>query len=238
MALSRTFGGLEAVHAVDFRLDHGEIRGLIGPNGAGKTTLVSLICGRISPTSGSVLFRGRNITHLPSYERAGLGIAYTFQSVRIFKSLTLFENVAVSAQRPLLARMRDHVRLDGRVLAQGVDAALAAVGLEGRGSDLAGTLPYGHQRLVEIAMAIASGPELLILDEPTQGLAPDEVDGLSALLRRLAGTLTILLIEHNMPVVLDLARRITVMDRGRILAEGSPREIEANPDVRRVYLGV
>ncbi len=235
-ALSRAFGGLEAVRAVDLRLDHGEIRGLIGPNGAGKTTLVSMICGRIAPTAGSVVFRGRDITGLPAYDRVGLGIVYTFQRVSVFPSLTVFENVAVAAQRRLMVRARDHAGLDERVLARHVGAALAAVGLE-RDADLAGALPYGHQRLLEIAVALAAAPDLLILDEPTQGLGPGEIDAVSALLRRLAGELTILLIEHNMPVVLDLAGRITVMDRGRIIAEGTPREIEANPDVQRVYLG-
>jgi len=237
-ALRRTFGGLVAVRSVDFRLDRGEIRSIIGPNGAGKTTLLGIICGRIPPTSGRVVFNGRDITALRAYERVALGIVYTFQIISIYKRLTVYENVALAAERRLMRTPLDHLVAVRLPVAEQVEGALDEVGLRGTASRIAGSLPYGHQRLLEVAMALAAGPEVLALDEPTQGLAPDEIASLCALIRRMSATITILLVEHNMQVVLELSRRITVMDRGAIIAEGSPREIEANPDVRRVYLGL
>lgn len=238
MALGRAFGGLQAVRSVDFRLNRGEIRAIIGPNGAGKTTLVNMICGRIPPTSGRVVFKGQDITRWPASDRVGLGIVYTFQIISIFKTLTVYENVALSAQRRLMKRLRDHIALSELAVAGHVETVLAEVGLEGMSARTAGALAYGHQRLLEVAMALAARPEVLVLDEPTQGLAPDEIGVLSALIKRTAGGVTILLIEHNMQVVLELSQRVTVMDRGSIIAEGTPREIEANPDVQRVYLGL
>jgi branched-chain amino acid transport system ATP-binding protein len=236
-ALSKRFGGLEAVRGVDFRLGQGEVRALIGPNGAGKTTLVGLISGRLRPTAGEVRFAGRDITRLPAWERALLGIVYTFQVTSIYCDLSVYDNVALAAQRPRLHAARDWIALDGEAVAADVEAALARVGLAGFGGQRAGALAYGHQRVLEVAMALALGPALLILDEPTQGLAGDEIEALCRLVRGLAGTTTVLLIEHNMAVVLELAGRVTVMDRGLIIAEGTPREIEAHPDVQRAYLG-
>ena len=235
--IAKRYGGLEAVGGVDLRLDRGEIRALIGPNGAGKTTLVGLISGRVRPTAGEVRFAGRDITRLPAWERAVLGIVYTFQVTSIYRNLSVHDNVALAAQRRRLRTPLDWIALDRRAVAAAAQAALAQVGLADLGGQRAGALAYGHQRILELAMALALGPELLILDEPTQGLAGDEIEALCRLVRGLAGTTTVLLIEHNMPVVLDLADRVTVMDRGRILAEGAPREIEAHPDVQRAYLG-
>jgi branched-chain amino acid transport system ATP-binding protein len=237
VALGRAFGGLHAVRSVDLRLDPGEIRAIIGPNGAGKTTLVSMICGRLAPTSGTVVFRGRDITRLAAHSRVALGIVYTFQLISIYKNLTVYENVALSAQRRLLRSLRDHMGLSGDALAGQVASALAAVGLERVSASPAGSLSHGHQRLVEVAMALALRPRLLVLDEPTQGLTEAEIAVFSPLIRRLSADATILLIEHNMDVVLDLSQRITVMDRGSVIAEGTPREIEANAEVQRVYLG-
>jgi branched-chain amino acid transport system ATP-binding protein len=235
VGLSRAFAGLEAVRAVDFQLAPGEIRALIGPNGAGKTTLVSMISGRLRPTRGRILFRGRDITGLPAWDRVALGIAYTFQVTSIFRSLTVFDNVALAMQRRL-ARGAGLVRTSPALAAR-VDAALAGIGLAGAARARAGSLPYGHQKLVELAMALALEPALLALDEPTQGLAPDEIAAFVRLIREISRTVTILLIEHNMGVVLDLSHRVTVMDRGAILAEGTPAEIERHPDVQRTYLG-
>jgi len=237
VGLQRTFGGLQAVRSVDFRLDRGEIRAIIGPNGAGKTTLVGMICGRLSPTAGRVLYKDQDITRLQAHARVSLGIVYTFQIISIFRNLPVYENVALSARRLLMRSPLDHFVLNQRALADHVDAVLDQVGLHGAGAQTAGALPYGHQRLLEVAMALASQPEVLALDEPTQGLAPDEIANLVALIRTISKGVTILLIEHNMQVVLDLSRRITVMDRGSIIVEGTPAEIEANPDVQRVYLG-
>lgn len=238
VSLTKVFGGLQAVRSVDLRLDQGEVRALIGPNGAGKTTLVGMICGRLRPTSGRVQFKGRDITRLDAHERARLGILYTFQIISIFKNLTAADNVALAAQRRLMRDLRGHVSVSRRALAERVDAALALVALPRAAARPAGSLPYGHQRLLEVAMALAACPEVLMLDEPTQGLGPDEIAALSALIRRMSRDITVVLIEHNMAVVLDLAHRITVMDGGRVIAEGAPREIEANLEVRKVYLGV
>jgi branched-chain amino acid transport system ATP-binding protein len=236
-ALGKAFGGLEAVRGVDFHLTRGEIRAIIGPNGAGKTTLVSLICGRLAPTSGRILFQGQDITRLRAFDRVARGIVYTFQILSIFRGLSVYENVALSAQRRLMTSPWESMR-SPRGLDERVDAALTEVGLRDAAAQTAGTLPYGHQRLVEIAMALAAQPVLLALDEPTQGLADDEIANLSALIRKIARSVTILLIEHNMQVVLDLSHRVTVMDQGRIIAEGTPREIETNRDAQKAYLGV
>jgi branched-chain amino acid transport system ATP-binding protein len=236
-AIGKRFGGLEAVTGVDLRLARGEVRALIGPNGAGKTTLVGLISGRLAPTTGRVLFAGRDVTRLGAADRVRLGIVYTFQITSIYRRLTVADNVAVAVQRRRLRRLADWLAPDARGLAREVEAALGVVGLAGVAAEPAGALPYGHQRLLEIAMALALQPALLILDEPTQGLAAAEIDALCRLVRDIAAGATVLLIEHNMAVVLELAGRITVMDRGRVIAEGPPREIEANPEVQRAYLG-
>jgi len=227
--LSRFYGGIRAVENVDFSLAPGEIRAIIGPNGAGKTTFVSLVCGRVQPSAGRIRFDGRDITGLPPHRRVRLGIAYTFQITSVFANLTAYDNVALPVQRTLSPG-------DGGVDAA-VMATLASVGLGGREFTPAGNLPYGHQRLLEVAMGLALKPRLLILDEPTQGLSDQEIEGFVALVRDIARTATVLIIEHNMDVVMQLARRITVFEAGRILAEGAPDEIRANPLVQQAYLG-
>jgi branched-chain amino acid transport system ATP-binding protein len=235
--LCKRFGGVEAVRSAELRIERGEIRALIGPNGAGKTTLVSMICGRFPPTSGTIVFRGRDITWTKAHQRVASGIVYTFQISSVFKNLTAFENVALAVQRRLMTRAWGRIALDRDVLARGVEQALAQTGLDEVRGRLAGSLPHGHQKLLELSMALALRPELLVLDEPTQGLAHDEITAVSRLIRTIAEAATVLLIEHNMQVVLDLSQRITVMDQGRIIAEGTPAEIGANHEVRRVYLG-
>ena len=225
-ALTRHFAGLKAVQAVDLDLTRGEVRALIGPNGAGKTTLVGMLCGRIAPTSGTVSFDGQDISHLPAHKRINLGIAYTFQITSVFANLSVFENVALAARR----------RLHGDVTGAVTDA-LARVGLREDPQQNAGDLAYGHQRLLEIAMGLVQSPRLLILDEPTQGLADSEIEDFKALIRGLAGETTILLIEHNMSVVMQIADAITVLNFGQVLAEGTPAEIHANADVQAAYLG-
>jgi branched-chain amino acid transport system ATP-binding protein len=226
--LSRNFGGIRAVDGVDFALDRGEIRAVIGPNGAGKTTLVGIICGRISPSAGRIRFEDRDITGLSAWARVQRGIAYTFQITSVFAGLTCFDNVALAAQR----RVHGHRALDEEVA-----HLLGRVGLADRGSSVAGVLPYGHQRLLEIALGLALKPKLLILDEPTQGLTDSEIDHFCALIREVAAEATVLLIEHNMAVVMELADRITVMNNGRILAEGTPDEIRRDAQVQEAYLG-
>ncbi len=229
--LSRSYGGLKAVDSVDFAVMPGEIRAIIGPNGAGKTTFVSLICGRVAPSAGTIMFDGRDITDMPPHRRVRIGIAYTFQITSVFANLSAYDNVALPIQRTLA---------DGRgaeAVHAGVMSALERVGLAGREGAIAGTLSYGHQRLLEVAMGLALKPRLLILDEPTQGLSDSEIDNFTGLVREIAREATVLLIEHNMPVVMELADRITVLSAGRILAEGTPDQIRANADVQRAYLG-
>lgn len=228
--LSRHFGGLRAVDGVDFTLRQGEIRALIGPNGAGKTTFVSLLSGRLSPSAGQVVFEGRDITGDPAWKRVRAGIAYTFQITSIYPALPVAENVALAAR---VAQGRD----GGATVAARVEGALARTGLTALAGRRAGTLAYGHQRLVEVAMGLALSPRLLILDEPTQGLSDAEIDGFCALVEEIAREATVLLIEHNMAVVMRLARRITVLEAGRILAEGPPEAIRADPAVQAAYLG-
>jgi branched-chain amino acid transport system ATP-binding protein len=220
--LSKGFGGLKAVSEVNFRVEKGEVRAVIGPNGAGKTTFVSLISGRIGPSAGTILFEGADVTALPAFRRVQKGIAYTFQITSIYANLSVAENVALAAHEP-----------GGRSSLE----PLERVGLADRASQIAGTLAYGHQRLLEVAMGLALKPKLLILDEPTQGLSDAEIDNFIALVREVAKDATVLLIEHNMPLVMQLAHRITVLDRGAILAEGTPEDIRANAAVQAAYLG-
>lgn len=229
--LSRNFGGLRAVNGVDFALMPGEIRAVIGPNGAGKTTFVGLVSGRIQPSSGMIVFDGADITNLPAYARVRLGVAYTFQITSVFANLSAYDNVALPVQRTLT-----NGRSKGAVKA-GVMAALERTGLADRAHMAAGQLSYGHQRLLEVAMGLALKPRLLILDEPTQGLADSEIDNFIELVREIAKSATVLLIEHNMPVVMQLADRITVFNAGKILAEGTPQAIRDNAAVQEAYLG-
>jgi len=236
-ALSRSFGGLAAVANVDLALVPGEIRAIIGPNGAGKTTLVSLISGRVPPSSGSIVFEGADITDLKPWERVLRGIVYTFQITSVFRNLTLVDNVALSVQRALTRDKPIWRHIDHDLVAEEVQSALDRVGLGARADEVAGELAYGHQRLLEVAMGLALKPKLLILDEPTQGLSEQEIADFCALVRIISLDATILLIEHNMDVVMALADRITVMNNGTLLAEGTPDEIMANAEVQRAYLG-
>ncbi|OAN71516.1 ABC transporter ATP-binding protein [Sulfitobacter sp. EhC04] len=220
--LTRIYGGLTAVDGVDFALPQGEVHALIGPNGAGKSTFVGMISGRIPASAGEVWFDGQNVTALAAHARIRRGMAYTFQITAVYARLSLADNLA------LALRSRDRAA---------ALAALDRVGLADRADQMTGDLAYGHQRLLEIAMGVAQKPRLLILDEPTQGLAESEIEGFNALIRELAGETTILLIEHNMNVVMALADRITVLDMGAILASGTPVEIHANRAVQDAYLG-
>jgi branched-chain amino acid transport system ATP-binding protein len=193
--------------------------------------LVSLICGRVPPSSGQIVFDGNDITDLPAHERVRRGIAYTFQITSVFSNLTAYDNVALPVQRTLTDG-----RSKGRLHA-GVMSALERTGLADRADTVAGALSYGHQRLLEVAMGLALKPRLLILDEPTQGLSDGEIAGFMELVREIARDATVLLIEHNMQVVMGLADRITVMNAGKILAEGTPEQIRADAEVQRAYLG-
>lgn len=227
--LSKQYSGLQAVNNVDFSLNSGEIRALIGPNGAGKSTFVGMLCGRIESSAGTVMFDGQDVTGLPAHKRIQRGMAYTFQITSIFSKLTVMENVALAVRR-----LPDSSKALTR---ERVVRALGRVHLLDRASTLAGDLSYGHQRLLEIAMGLGQEPRLFILDEPTQGLAESEIESFKALIKTMAGESTILLIEHNMDVVMETAERITVLNFGEVLAEGTPTEIRANDTVQSAYLG-
>ena len=227
--LSRYFGGLIAVKNVNFDLPQGQIRALIGPNGAGKTTFVSMLCGRIPVSSGRIVFNGEDVTFMPAHKRIQKGMAYTFQITSIFTNLTVYENVALAVQPRKLDIASE--------LSEEVAWALDRVGLQAQADRIASDLAYGHQRLLEIAMGLGQAPQLLILDEPTQGLSDHEVDDFIDLIKAIATTTTILLIEHNINVVMALADCITVMNFGAIIAEGRPQEIRHNEVVQAAYLG-
>lgn len=223
--LTRHFDGLRAVDGVDFDLAPGEIHALIGPNGAGKTTFVSLLSGRIAAQSGKITLEGRDITRLPAHARVRRGIAYTFQITSVYARLSLLDNVLLAAQH-----------FPGDAVAAALQS-LGRVGLRDQAQEIAGNLSYGHQRLLEIAIGLALRPKVLILDEPTQGLSDGEIENFKVLVRGLVPETAVLLIEHNMEVVMDLADRVTVLTFGRRLATGTPSEIRANPAVQAAYLG-
>jgi len=238
--LGRAFGALQAVADVSLQVQPGELRAVIGPNGAGKTTLFHLVSGLLAPTSGRVLFRGDDVTALAAPARCRRGISRTFQITSIFPELTVIENVRIAVQ---LKRGGNFRLLGGRALLAATEArareSLAFLGLADRASEPAGTLPHGDQRLLEIAMAVAQEPELLLLDEPTQGLSPEDTAATVAVIRQIARDrrLTIVLVEHDMDVVFDLADRISVLHFGQLIAEGTPDQIRANGDVQKAYLG-
>ncbi|CAN5283853.1 ABC transporter ATP-binding protein [soil metagenome] len=236
--LKRHFGGLRAVDGVDLDVAPGERRAVIGPNGAGKTTLFNLITGHFRPDEGTVTFDGADITGRPSYRIARAGLGRAFQITSIFPNLTVFENV----QLGVLSRRGETARFVGPVAglhSTEVDGILEPVGLTGSAKDLAGNLSHGDQRALELAISLALEPKLLLLDEPTAGMAPEETTRTMELVRRLADEhfLTLLFCEHDMEVVFGTAERVLVMHQGRRLAEGTPEEVRRDPEVQAVYLG-
>ena len=224
--LSKNFQGITAVDKVNFKINKNEIRALIGPNGAGKTTFVSLLCGRIRASKGKVFFNGSDISNLPVYKRISSGIGYTFQITSIFSNLTVYENVALS-----IKNRRDKEK---RSI---IFEVLNKVGLLDRVFQRSGDLSYGHQRLLELAMGMAQRPKLLILDEPTQGLSDLEIENFKKLIKDFSNTMTVLLIEHNMDVVMSIADKITVLYFGKIISEGDKHSIQSDPLVQKAYLG-
>ncbi len=238
--LRKTFGGLVAVDDVSLTVARGSTHAIIGPNGAGKTTLFNLLSGRYKPTRGSVHYNGRDISALPVYQRAQIGIGRSFQITNIFPNLTVFENARLAAQ----ALGKDSFRFWRRaeIFRRYADRAaevLAITGLESVAGQLASALPHGGKRKLELAMLLAPDPQVLLLDEPTAGMASEQVPELLTTIDRVrsTGSKTIVLVEHNMNVVMNISDRITVMHQGRLLAEGDPRQIANDKTVQDVYLG-
>jgi branched-chain amino acid transport system ATP-binding protein len=236
--LSKSFGGLKAIDRVDLFVEEGELRSVIGSNGAGKTTLFNLITGYYPSDSGKIIWRDREITHLPVPEVTCLGIARVFQRTNTFLNLTVWENVML----PFLRVRKQAWNLltpVSRLNKRDVEELVEEVGLSEQIAHIASTLSHGHQRRLELAIALANMPTLLLLDEPTAGMSISECTEMMNLLMRLNQKrgLTILLTEHDMKVVFSVSQRITVLHFGKIIAEGSPEEIRNNEEVQRVYLG-
>ena len=238
--LSKRFGSLVAVRDISLRVESGELRAVIGPNGAGKTTFFNLISGFLEPSAGAILFDGRDVNGVPAYQRVELGMARTFQITEIFPELTVFENIRIVTEVAAGYRLRPWLSAAEKTeLRRRIDETLALAALTGKADRLVGELAHGDQRAAEIAMALALKPHLLLLDEPTAGMGDQETYEITQLIRRLHkdSKLTIVLIEHDMRVVFHLADRITVLDQGRMLAEGTPQEIAASEAVQAAYLG-
>jgi branched-chain amino acid transport system ATP-binding protein len=242
--LTRRYAGLVAVDAVDLDVAEGGVHAVIGPNGAGKTTLFNLISGLVAPSAGRILFDGADISRLPADRRARLGLARTFQNIRVFGAMTLLENVLTglhprltSSLLGIVARLPRFRREEANAVARAREA-LALVGLQRRESARAAALSYGDQRRLEIARAMAGAPRLLLLDEPAAGMNPAETVALGALIRRIvdAGT-TVLLVEHDMHFVMNLSDSVTVLNFGRGIFAGSPADARADPGVVEAYLG-
>jgi branched-chain amino acid transport system ATP-binding protein len=235
--VGKSFGKFVALKDITAAFRRGAITAIIGPNGAGKSTYFNLISGAFAPSTGRVEFEGRDVTGLPQHRFAHMGVAKSFQITNVFPQLTTHENIRVAAQART-ARYdiwRPRARLTG--LAEEADDILERVGLQDRKGRLAGTLAHGEQRALEIGMALASRPRLLLLDEPTAGMSPEETRVMMDLIVKLAAERTVILVEHKMKLVMGICDRLLVLHHGELLAEGTPAEIRSNETVKRVYLG-
>src|SRR5215467_9276173 len=238
------FGGLVALSDLNFTVCNGEIVGLIGPNGAGKTTAFNVFTGFLKPTAGEVRYRNTLLNGLKPHQIAALGLVRTFQRTSVFQNNSVFDNVLIGLHRRGRSRLRDTLlalpreRAEERALVEAAHGILRQVGLEQRAAELAGALPYGEQRLLGMALALAAQPSMLLLDEPVSGMNASETAKCMGLVEAIrASGVTILLVEHDMPMVMRVSDRIVVLNYGRIIAEGPPAAIQKNPDVIRAYLG-
>ncbi|RDI94956.1 ABC transporter ATP-binding protein [Meiothermus sp. QL-1] len=236
--LTKRFGGLLAVNGCSLWVEAGEVHALIGPNGAGKTTLINLISGTLRPSQGRIFFEGQEITRTPAHERVHRGLARTFQITNLFRNYTVRTNLelAVQARSGSSFRFFQPVSRERALTEEALEVA-RRVGLEKRFEEVVGKLSHGEQRALEVAMALASRPKLLLLDEPTAGMGFEESERMVELIASLAREFTILLVEHDMQAVFRLAKRISVLVYGQVIATGTPEEIRANPEVHRAYLG-
>lgn len=236
--LTKEFMGFVAVDHVDFRVERGHIHALIGPNGAGKTTFFNLLTKFLNPTSGQITYNGKDITPLTPADIARMGIIRSFQISAVFSSMSVLENVRVALQsREGLAHQFWKSERALSVLNDRAMALLEKVGLKDYSNHLTADLPYGHKRALEIATTLAMEPELMLLDEPTQGMGHEDVDRVTSLIKEVSKGRTILMVEHNMNVVSGICDRISVLQRGSILAEGSYAEVSSNPAVMEAYMG-
>jgi branched-chain amino acid transport system ATP-binding protein len=240
--LTRRFGGLSAVSDLTFSVEEGEIRGLIGPNGAGKTTTFNVITGYYRPTAGRIGYRGEAISGLSTNQIARRGLVRTFQSTTLFQEFSIFKNVLVGCHLHVRVDFLGAILGSGRAIERDAESRameiLEFMGLSDRREELASNLPHGLQRALGVAVALAAGPKLLLLDEPFTGMNPEETRHMMELVRRVRDRgVTLLLVEHDMQAVMGLCDRITVLNFGRLLAEGSPEEIRADPNVIEAYLG-
>ena len=235
--IGRRFGGFVALEGITTSFQANKVTAIIGPNGAGKSTFFNVLSGVLPPSTGTIRFNGRDLTGTPQHRFAHLGIARSYQITNIFPELSVHENVRVAAQA--FSSRYDILGNRGRLTEtdERADAALAGVGLTGERGRVAKLLAHGQQRALEIAIALAASPKLLLLDEPTAGMGPEETKDMVSLIERLAAERTILLVEHKMKMILNLSDRILVLHHGRLIADGSPQHIQADPEVRRVYLG-
>ncbi len=235
--VSKRFGNFVALNKVSARFQAGKLSAIIGPNGAGKSTFFNVVSGAFAPSSGRLAFQGRDITGLAQHEFARIGIAKSFQITNVFKQLSAHENVRVAVQMRAARYQLFTPRAALVELAERADALLERVGLAGLRHRVAADLAHGQQRALEVAMALASEPALLLMDEPTAGMSPEETRVMMDLITALAAERTVILVEHKMKLVMGICERLLVLHHGEFLAEGTPAEIRANDDVRRVYLG-
>ncbi len=234
--LSRRFGGLRAVSDVTLDIAEGKIHSIIGPNGAGKSTFFNLLTGRVPPSHGRILFAGREIGGLPAHRIARLGIARSYQITTIFRRLTVLDNLLVAAQSPLAFNFWRPALSYSRTVRESMEL-LETIGLAEKAGTMAGHLSHGEQRHLDIAIALRTGPRVLLLDEPTAGMSPYETEQTIALVEALSRRLTVVLVEHKMEMIMRISDRITVLHFGRVLADGTPAEIQANAEVQAAYLG-